>query len=158
MNMFVFGIDVPIAELLLLTLLLVIVSLIALIAQLVRMAKHIRVLDETTLEIRRYEQEEDVVIRALTIRPAALESDRRRFLLQKYLPSLGRLERAAAKRLLEGEEPSVVRDRLVDSGASDAAATRVINDAIAHLTRYAALGAREAAERTRQNLKAARKG
>jgi hypothetical protein len=51
--MFVFGINLPVAEILFVVLLLFIIALVIIIVQLGRMSNHIKVLDETTLEIRR---------------------------------------------------------------------------------------------------------
>lgn len=127
--MFVFGINLPVAELLFVTLVLVSVTLIIIIVQLVKVAKHIKVLDETTLEIRRYEAEEDVTVKQLKTYVANLSPADRRRVKASYARG-AKLERKALKILLDGYEPAEAKNRLLGDGAPEDVATRAVNDAI----------------------------
>ncbi len=126
--MFVFGINLPVAEILFVVLLLFIVALAIIIIQLGRMRKNIRVLDETTLEIRRYEAEEEVTLKPLLVEPAKLSARQRRK-VQNALSAAARLERKALAALFKGQEPARVKTALMQGGSDEAVATRAVNGA-----------------------------
>jgi len=127
--MFVFGINLPVAEILFVVLLLFIVALAIIIVQLGRMRKNIRVLDETTLEIRRYEAEEEITLKTLNVQPAKLSAIEQRN-VQKLLANASREQKKLLGRLLKGEQPQAVKNSLVRGGMSDRHATKHVNDAI----------------------------
>ena len=153
--MFVFGINLPVAEILFVALVLVFVALAVIIVELVRMGKHIRVLDETTLEIRRYEREEEVTLKPLQLDTRAIDANARKLILQASA-DLGKLERTCAQLLLAGESPSVVRERLLRRGVADWLATRAVNSAIWRIGRFAPMERRAAHEHAGAVAKAAR--
>jgi hypothetical protein len=134
--MFVFGINLPVAEILFVVLLLFIIALVIIIVQLGRMSNHIKVLDETTLEIRRYESEEEVALKGLEHDPELLTAQRKRSLNTQFLPALQQLEKKAVARLLDGETPTEVRNSFVVKGVNDAFATRAVNNAVFFVNKF----------------------
>ena len=155
--MFVFGINLPVAEMLFVTLFLVIVALAFIIVQLVKMGKNIRVLDETTLEIRRYEEEEEKALKPLTADVGGLDVGERRAFTRQFVPSVSGLCRSAAAQLIAGKSPEQAKRALMERGVPENMATRAVNSAIAALNRYANLPAAVAREETRRFNAAARK-
>ncbi len=141
--MFVFGVNLPVAEILFVVLLLFIVALVIIIVQLGRMARHVRVLDQTTLEIRRYEEAEEVTLRALehdvdSLSPAAKKR------VQSLATSVGKTQAKALSKLLSGHEPASVKSTLIMAGVPEGMATRAVNNAGYWLDRTAALDASDA--------------
>jgi hypothetical protein len=55
--MFVFGIDIPLPEILFIVILLVVVALVFIILQMRHVNRHMRVLEDTTSQIRKFEDE-----------------------------------------------------------------------------------------------------
>jgi hypothetical protein len=136
--MFVFGTNLPVAEILFVVLLLMLLALIIVIVQLVKMARHIRVLDETTLEIRRYEEAEEATLKPLEANLKAMDSEQRRQ-FAAFLPGFTKLERAAVKRLLAGDSPQRVRQLFLERRVREPTATRAVNSATHHLNRFTLL-------------------
>lgn len=137
--MFVFGINLPVAEILSVMLLLLLAALIIVIIQLRKMAKNIRVLDETTLEIRRYESEEEVTLNPLLAKPVDLSAAEKREFLRRFFTATNSLNRAAAVQLAAGRSPEAVKNALMGRGLAEPTATRAVNNATAALNRYAGL-------------------
>lgn len=134
--MFVFGINLPVAEILFVVLLLFIIALVIIIVQLGRMGNHIKVLDETTLEIRRYEHEEEITLKVLKHDPTKVTAAKKRTLNGQFIPGLQKLEKKVVERLLSGETPEEARNALVLKGASETIATRTVNNAIYFVNKY----------------------
>ncbi len=155
--MFVFGIDLPVAELLSVTLAAVIIALVIIIVQLVRMGRHIRVLDETTLEIRRYEEEEERTLKPLRASINRFSQAAKRFFTRAYAPGWSRLERRAATLLIEGRSPKEVKNLLLKRGLNEPVATRTVNQAVRVVERFASLGLPAARDEARRFLRGARK-
>ncbi len=136
--MFVFGINLPVAEILFVTLLLFIIAMVFIVIQLLRMGKHIKVLDETTLEIRRYEEAEETTLRAQEMSVTKLAgSEKRR--VQEAGVAMAKLETKALVRLLEGAEPAALKSALQRNGVTDGMATRAVNNATYLLDRVATM-------------------
>jgi len=119
-------------------LVLFIVALVFIIIQLGKMTRHIRVLDETTLEIRRYEEAEEVTLRMLETEPQSLSLIERRRAQTIHAAAL-KAEAKVFKQLLDGKEPVVLKHTLVANGALDHFATRVVNNASYWLDRGSVL-------------------
>jgi type IV pilus biogenesis protein CpaD/CtpE len=154
--MFVFGINLPVAEILVVLMLLFIVAVVFIIVQLVKMGKQIRVLDETTLEIRRYESEEEITLKPLLANPAALSATEKRDFLRRFIPATNGLSRAAAVQLAAGKSPAGVKNALMDRGIAEPTATRAVNNAVVALNRYASLSTADAKREARRFVAAAR--
>jgi hypothetical protein len=155
--MFVFGISLPVVEILFVLLVLFIVALAVIIVQLVKMGKHIRVLDETTLEIRRYEEEEEVTLKPLTASVEEMTAPERRDFTRQFVPAVSGLCRAAAAKLLAGRSPESVKRARMARGIVEQVATRAVNNAVLALNRYAVMSspvAREEAKRLRAAARA----
>lgn len=136
--MFVFGINLPVTELLFVVLLLFIVAMAFIIVQLVKLGRHVRVLDDTTLEIRRYEEAEEVTLRAMETETEKLKpSEKKR--VQELYGAAAKLEGRVVGRLLAGEEPAEVKRDLMGAGIAEHAATRIINNASYWIDKTAAL-------------------
>ncbi len=132
--MFVFGINLPVAEILFVVLLLFIVALVFIIIQLGKMARSVRVLDETTLEIRRYEEAEEVTLRGRDIEDVTAAEKRRVSALAR---AVQKAEAKALKLLLDGVNAVEVRNRLIENGVPEHVATRVVNNASYWIDRFA---------------------
>lgn len=123
--MYVFGINLPVAEILLVMTILFFIGLIIVIVQLRSMGRHIRVLDETTLEIRRYEEDEELLLRhvdATTQKYAQKD-------VEKFHTTVNTTEKKIQKALLAGTEPSMLKSLLVAEGLDEQMATRIVNNA-----------------------------
>lgn len=153
--MFVFGVNLPVAEVLFVVLLLFIVALVFIIIQLGKMSRHVRVLDETTLEIRRYEEAEEVTLRALDNKNQRLTpAEKKR--VQTLADATAKAEKRALRMLLNGSEPGEVRNALLAAGVYEHLATRAVNDASYWLDRYVVLESAEA-KRVGESMKSAAK-
>lgn len=151
--MFVFGLNLPVAEILFVVLVLFIVALVFIIIQLTRMGRHVRVLDETTLEIRRYEEAEEVTLRTQEtnvheLRPA----EKKR--VESFADAMRKLETKAMKQLLSGEEPDEIKHAFLLKDVPESLATKVVNNT-SYMLDKAALFEAEHAKRIMSNMKSA---
>ncbi|MBR9692938.1 hypothetical protein GOV07_03350 [Candidatus Woesearchaeota archaeon] len=141
--MYVFSINLPVAEILFVVVLLFIVALAFIIAQLGKMARHIRVLDETTLEIRRYEEAEEVTLRAVEVDATTLSPTEQRRVRGLY-GTTNKLEAVAMRRMLNGSTQVQVKNSFIKAGVREHVATRVVNNASYWLDRYSMLDSQQA--------------
>ena len=141
--MYVFSINLPVAEILFVVLLLFIVALVIIIIQLGKMARNIRVLDETTLEIRRYEEAEEVTLRAMDVDASTLSPAEQRRVKGLY-GSTNKLEATAMQRLLTGATTVQVKNSFIKAGVREHVATRTIHNASYWLDRYSMLDSQQA--------------
>lgn len=127
--MFVFGINLPVAEMLFVMMILFLIGLVIIIIQLGRMKKNIRVLDDTTLEIRRYEEEEELVLKPINVDTSRLKPADRRKVKVNNSNAL-KLEKKALIALLKGTKPERLKKELMKGGSSERMVNKAINTAI----------------------------
>lgn len=153
--MYVFGINLPVVEILFVLLLLFIIAFIFIIAQLGKLSRHIRVLDETTLEIRRYEEAEEVTLRAPEVDATILRPGEKRRITTLY-SALTTLEKRVLRRLLAGQSLQEEKASLLATGVPEHVATRVVNNASYWLDRLSVFSSQDA-KLLEQSIKTAKR-
>ncbi len=155
--MYAFGINLPVAEIMFVAMILLIVLLVVILVQLRKMSGHVKVLDQTTLEIRKYEDEEAITVKPLGTNADALTAVEKASFTKKYVVSAGRLEKKAAVELSKGADPVAVKTRFAAAGIPEDVATRAVNNAVFMLDRFAAVP-RDRAETMAKRMNDAAKG
>jgi hypothetical protein len=153
--MFVYGINLPVVEILFVTLVLVIIALAFIIIQLRAMAHHLNILDAKNLQIRRTEEEAERKVERYA--PRQWDAAARRAFSAQFFPRARNLERWAAERLLSGDSGEQVRDALVLRGVLDRVATRIVNNAIGLMRQYESFSTEEARAETTRMVSAMRR-
>jgi|GEM_PF-3123886 len=125
--MFVFGINLPVAEILFVLLVLYVLAMVFIIVQIVKLGRHVRILDETTLEIRRYEETEEVTLRMLETHGKLSAAEKRRF--NAFRAAAVKLQERAAAKLAGGEAPAQIKQAFIAKGVPEHVATRAVNSA-----------------------------
>lgn len=125
--MFVFGINLPVAEILFVLLLLFVLAMVFIIVQLVKLGRHVRILDETTLEIRKYEEAEEVILRVTETRGKLSAAEKRHF--DAFRAAAMKLQERAAAKLAAGEAPVRIKQAFLAKGVPEHVATRAVNSA-----------------------------
>ncbi|MBR9692397.1 hypothetical protein GOV07_00520 [Candidatus Woesearchaeota archaeon] len=133
---YAFGIDIPVIETMLIITILFIIGVAFMIWQMFNVRKHIGILESTTLEIRRYEEEEGKELQRFEQDIANFESDEAEFFLAKMLPSLTQTQNFAANRLLSKRRPEQVVAELMKKGIQQELATQVVNSIAYYLQYY----------------------
>lgn len=125
--MYVFGIDLPVPEILLVMVIIFIIALIFIFIQMRNITYHIGVLEKTTFQIKQYEDQEQDEVRRLETDMAKLESDEAQMFVTKIVPTVSKLENYVTVELMKGRDPDDIKDAIVKKGISDELATRVIS-------------------------------
>lgn len=125
--MFVFGLDLPIPEILFIVMVLLTVALIFILVQMRNISYHIRILESTTLEIRNAEEAETQTVRRFETDMQKLESDEAELFVTKIVPTVSKLENYVAVELMKGRDPEEIKANIVKKGISPELATKVVN-------------------------------
>lgn len=125
---YVFGIDLPVIETMLIITLFFIIGVAFMIWQMLSMKKHIGVLESMTLDIRRYEEDEGKELQRFEQDISNFESSEAEFFLAKMLPSLTKLQNYAANRLLNGATTGEVLQELTKKKVKQDVAFRIVNN------------------------------
>lgn len=137
--MFVFGVNLPVMEIMFVAVALFILALVIIIVQLVKMNRHINVLDDTTLEIRRYDEEA-----ALRVEQPSLDGlsdqDVADF-KKKVLPAFAKAQQAVATKALNNALGA--KSELMQKGLSEVVAARLVNNVSLLLREYKEHGLKE---------------
>ncbi len=125
--MFVFGIDMPLPEMLFILVVLVLAAMVFIIIQIWHTNKHMRILENTTLQIRQYEEEEVEQVRRFETDMKKLEAEEAELFVTKVVPTVSKLENYVAVELLRGKDPEEIRGAIVKRGINPELATKVVN-------------------------------
>lgn len=125
--MFVFGIDMPLGEILFVLVFLLIAALVFIIIQVLHMNKHMKILEDTTLQIRQYEEQEIDQVRRFETDMKNLEAEEAELFVTKVVPTVSKLENYVAAELLKGKDPEEIRGAIVKKGINAELATKVVN-------------------------------
>jgi hypothetical protein len=125
--MFVFGIDLPIPEILFIVLILLTAALIFILVQMRHISYHMKILEDTTLEIRNAEEAETQTVRRFETDMQKLESDEAELFVTKIVPTVSKLENYVAVELMKGKDPEEIKANIVKKGINAELATKVVN-------------------------------
>ncbi len=134
--MFVFGINIPLPEILFIALVLLIVVAVMVIINMRNMNRHMRILENQTLEIKRFEEQELSQVRRFEIDMQKFEADEASMFVGKVMPTVAKLENYAAVQLMKGSRPQDVRGEFVKRGIQSDLATRVVNNITYYLETF----------------------
>jgi len=134
--MFVFGIDIPLPEILFIALLLLIVAVVLIIVHMRNMNKHMKFLEKTTLDIKKFEEQEMAQIRRFEIDVQKLEADEAAIFVGKILPTVAKLENYVGIELLKNRKPQEICGEITKKGISSDIATRVVNNMTYYLETF----------------------
>ncbi len=130
---FVFGMDLPVLEVMVF-LIVVMIGAIAFMAwQIINVGRHIKVLEGTTLEIRKYEDAEDAEVKRFESDVKTLETDEAELFLAKTIPTVVKLQNYAASELMRGREPQDILEALIAKNVKQDLATKVVNSMMFYL-------------------------
>jgi hypothetical protein len=121
------GLDLPIIEFLSIITLLLLAALVFILMQMRTMNRHMKVLEDTTMEIKRSEDEETDTVRRFETDMQKLESEEAELFVTKVVPTVSKLENFVAVELLKGRDPAEIQAAIVKKGISAELATRVVN-------------------------------
>jgi hypothetical protein len=125
--MFVFGLDLPIPEILFVVLVLLTAALIFILIQMRHISYHVKVLEDTTLQIRKDEEEQTESVRRFETDMQKLETDEAELFVTKIVPTVSKLENYVAVELMKGKDPEEIRANIVKKGINSELATKVVN-------------------------------
>lgn len=125
--MFVFGIDIPLPEILFILVMMMIAGLAFIIYQIWHTNKHMRILEDTTLEIRKYEEQEMDQVRRFETDMKRFEAEEAELFVTKVVPIVSKLENYVASELLKGKQPEEIKGAIVKKGMNSDLATKVVN-------------------------------
>ena len=125
--MFVFGINIPLPEILFILVLLLIAALVFIIVQIWNTNKHMKILEETTLQIKQYEEQEIEQVRRFELDMKKLESEEAELFVTKVVPTVSKLENYVAVELLKGRQPEEIKGAITKKGINANLATKVVN-------------------------------
>lgn len=121
------GLDLPIIEFLSVITLLLLAALVFIMLQMRSMNSHMKVLEDTTLEIKKSEEEETDTVRRFETDMQKLETEEAELFVTKVVPTVSKLENFVAVELLKGRDPEDIKASIVKKGISAELATRVVN-------------------------------
>jgi hypothetical protein len=121
------GIDLPVIEFLTIITILLFIGLLILFMQMRHINRHMKTLEDTTLQIARQEEEETATVRRFETDMQKLESEEAELFVTKVVPTVSKLENFVAVELLKGKEPADIKESIVKKGISDELATKVVN-------------------------------
>lgn len=125
--MFVFGIDIPLPEILFVLIVLLVAALVFIIYQMRYINKHVKVLEDTTLEIRKYEEQEMEQVRRFETDMKNFEADEAEMFVAKVIPTVSKLENYVSSELLKRKNPEAIKANLERRGIKPELAAQVIN-------------------------------
>ena len=125
--MFVFGIDMPLPEILFVLILILLAALVFIVIQVLHMNKHMKILEDTTLQIRQYEEQEIEQVRRFETDMKKLEAEEAELFVTKVVPTVSKLENYVAVELLKGRNPEEIRGAITKKGINAELATKVVN-------------------------------
>lgn len=125
--MFVFGIDIPLPEILFIVVILMAAGLVFLLVQMRHVNRHMTILEKTTLEIRKFEEQEMEQVREFQTDIKKLEADEAELFVTRIVPTVAKLENYVAAELLNNKDPEVIKQALVRRGINSELATKVVN-------------------------------
>ena len=125
--MFVFGVDLPIPEILFIVLVLLTIALVFIFMQMRHINRHMKILEDTTLEIKRAEEEETETVRRFETDMQKLESEEAELFVTKVVPTVSKLENYVAVELLKGKSADDIQAAIVKKGINSDLATKVVN-------------------------------
>lgn len=152
---YAFGVDLPVIELNIIVTVLFAIGIGFMIWQIIKMNSHISVLENTTLEIRKYEEEEMRQVDRFEVDIKNLESDEAELFLAKTLPSLTKIQNFVAAELMKGKQTDKIIVALSQKGIQKDLAMRVVNGMVYYMNFYHKLpqGSHAEHEKTVQGLK-----
>lgn len=133
---YAFGMNLPVIEMMLVVVLLFLVGLAFMIWQMIQQSKHIKVLEQTTFEIKKYEEEEATEVHRFEMDVKSLESDEAEMFIAKVIPTVTKLENYVVAELMKGKNPQVVIDALALKGIKKDLAARVVSTTAYYLDYY----------------------
>jgi len=133
---YVFGINLPVVEVLFIAIILFIVGLGFMIWQIIQVKRHMSVLERTTREIRQYEVQEESQVARLEIDVKNFETDEASMFVARVVPTVSKLENFAMAQLFKGMVPGKVVDTLVMKKVEKDLAIRVVNQVGYYLNYY----------------------
>jgi hypothetical protein len=125
--MFVFGMDIPLPEILAILIFVLLVALVFIVYQIYHINRHMKILEDTTLQIRSYEEQEIEQVRRFETDVRKLEADEAELFVTKIVPTVSKLENYVAVELLKGSEPEAIKGAIIKRGISSELATKVVN-------------------------------
>ena len=133
---YVFGINLPIAELMFVAILFFLIGLGFMIWQMIQVNRHMQVLERTTFEIKQYEEQEQHEVERLEADVKNFENDEAELFVARVVPTVAKLENFVMAQLFHGKEPQMVIDILVAKKIDKNLATRVVNQVAFYLNFY----------------------
>jgi len=125
--MFVFGINIPLPEILFILILVLLIALVFIFIQMQHVNRHMKILEETTMDIKKYEEEETDTVRRFETDMQKLENEEAELFVTKIIPTVSKLENYVAVELLKGKDPEDIKAAIVKKGIDDGLATKVVN-------------------------------
>jgi len=144
--MYVFGIDIPLPEILFIVVLAVFIALGVVLFLLYHVNRHMRVLEDTTSQIRKFEEEELEQVKEFDVDIKKLEADESELFITKVVPTVSKLENYATVELLNGKDPEEIRAAIAKRGIDEQLATRVVNSVNFYLEFFHKMPDRNAAQ------------
>lgn len=133
---YVFGMNLPIAEMMFIAIIIFIIGLIFMIWQIMQVNSHISILEKTTFEIKKYEEQEQSDVQRLETDVKKFENDEAELFVARVVPTVAKLENFVMAQLFRGQEPAKIVDVLVAKKIDKALATRVVNQVGYYLDYY----------------------
>lgn len=133
---FAFGMNLPVIEIMFVVALLFIIGLAFMIWQMIQQNKHMKILEQTTFEIKKYEEEEAAEVHRFEMDIKSLESDEAELFVAKVIPTVTKLENYVVAELMKGKDPLVVIDALTVKGIKKDLASKVVNAMAFYLDYY----------------------
>jgi hypothetical protein len=84
---------------------LVVVALVFIIMQMRHVNRHMKILEDTTSQIRKFEEEELEQVKDFDVDLKKLEADEAELFITKVVPTVAKLENYATVELLNGKDP-----------------------------------------------------
>lgn len=125
--MYVFGINIPLPEFTALIVILLFAALIFVLFQIRHINRHMRILEQTTLEIRKYEEQEMEQVRRFETDMQKLEAEEAELFITKIVPTVTKMENYVASELLKSKDPEQIKQAIVKKGINAELATKVVN-------------------------------
>jgi len=131
--MYVFSIDIPLPEILFIVVVLVVVALVFIIMQMRHVNRHMKILEDTTSQIRKFEEEELEQVKDFDVDLKKLEADEAELFITKVVPTVAKLENYATVELLNCKDTEAIKDAIVKRGIAESLATRLVNNVAFYL-------------------------
>ena len=133
---YVFGMNLPVIEIMFVVVLLFLVGIGFMIWQMIQQSRHIKILEQTTFEIKKYEEEEAAEVHRFEMDVKSLEADEAELFVAKVLPTVTKLENYVVAELLKGKNPQVIIDALALKGIKKDLAAKIVSSTAYYLDYY----------------------